>query len=40
MTYGHLMKNRFLKFFLGVLLVIIVFELMLIERSSNKDGIC
>ncbi len=38
MTYGHLMKNRFLKFFLGILLVIIIFELMLIERSSNKDG--
>jgi len=32
------MKNRLLKFFLGVFLVVIIFELMFIDKTSEKDG--
>jgi len=32
------MKNRLLKFFLGIFLVLIIFELMLIDKTSDKDG--
>ncbi len=32
------MKNRFLKFFLGILLVIVIFELMLIDKKNERDG--